>query len=85
MVDFAVVAAWLFVRQAACSPLVLLEGVSVNVLQVTSELVLQRVEQQDVVGLLVQQLSSPGHRRQEGHQAGHAAVVKVLRQESKQQ
>lgn len=65
------------------SPLVLLEGVSVNVLQVTSELVLQRVEQQNVVGLLVQQLSGPGHRRQEGHQAGHAAVVKVLHQESK--
>lgn len=74
---------WLFVRQAACSPLVLLEGVSVNLLQVTSELVLQRVEQQDVVGLLVQQLGGPGHRRQEGHQAEHTAVVKVLHEESK--
>lgn len=68
----------LFVHQAACSPLVLLEGVSVNLLQVASELVLQRVEQQDVVRLLVQQLGGPGHRRQEGHQAGHTAVVEVL-------
>lgn len=72
------VAVWLFVHQVACSPLVLLEGVSVNVLQVTSKLVLQRVQQQHVVRLSVQQLGGPGHRRQEGHQAGHTAVVKVL-------
>lgn len=67
------------VRQAcACSPLVLLEGVPVNLLQVTSELLFQGVEQQEVVGLLVQQLGGPRHRRQEGHKAGHADIVKVL-------
>lgn len=64
-----------------CLPLVLSEGVSVNLLQVTLELVLQRVDQQDMIGLLIQQLGGPRHRRQEGHQAGHAGVVKVLHQE----
>lgn len=61
-------------------PLVLSEGVSVNLLQVTLELVLQRVDQQDVTGLLIQQLGGPRDRREEGHQTGHTAIMKVLRQ-----
>lgn len=62
-------------------PLVLSEGVSVDLLQVTFELMLQRVNQQDVTGLLVQQLGGPRDRRQEGHETGHTAVLKVLHQE----
>lgn len=59
-------------------PLVLSEGVSVNLLQVPLELVLQRVHQQDVAGLPVQQLGGPRDGRQEGHQAGYTSVLEVL-------
>lgn len=59
-------------------PLVLLKSVSINLLQVAFEFVLQWVDQQNVTGLLIQQLGGPRDRRQDRHQAGHAAIVKLL-------
>ena len=59
-------------------PFVLPEGVPVDLQQVSPELVLQRVDQQHLSGLLVQQLGGPRDRRQDGHEAGQTAVLEVL-------
>lgn len=60
-------------------PLVLLKSVPMNLLQVAFEFVLQWVDQQNVTGLLIQQLGGPRDRRQDRHQTGQAAIVKLLR------
>lgn len=59
-------------------PLVLSEGVSVDLLQIALEFVLQWVDQQDMTGFLIQQLSSPRDWCQEGHQTGDTTVLNVL-------
>lgn len=62
-------------------PLVLLEGVFMNLLHVTFKLMLEWVNQQNVTGLLIQQLGGPRDWCQEGHQTGHTTVLKVLHHE----
>lgn len=60
------------------SPLVLAESVSVHLLQVAFELLLQWVDQQDLTGLFIQQLGGARDWRQEWHQAGQTTVLEVL-------
>lgn len=68
------------VRAAVCLvPLVLAEGVSVDLVQIVPQLMFQSVHQYGVFGILIQ-LCCPWDGRQEGHQARHATVLKLLYQ-----
>lgn len=71
---------WLFLfsHLSFVVPLVLMKSVSVNLLQVAFEFQLQWVDQQNMIGLLIQQLGGPRDRCQDRHQAGHATIVELL-------
>ena len=57
---------------------VLAEGVSVDLLEMAFELLLQAVDKESVLRLFVHQLCGPRDRRQHGHQSRQTTVQDIL-------